>query len=246
VCKVLIGCRRRGGHLSIEIWDSGMGIDAADLMEIFEEYHQIDNPARERSLGLGLGLSIVKRLSDLLDLKVHVRSVPHKGSVFAVDMAILPQQPAIVVLSVDLDKPAGPVFGHVLIIEDDPEVRELLALLIGDAGHQVTLAKDGATAQERIMQTNARPDMILSDYNLPGGMNGVEATGRLREQIGQHVPVIILTGDISTSALRDISDHDCVQLSKPVKPKALVQTVQRLLSLGAPVAGSQSPVPEQG
>jgi two-component system CheB/CheR fusion protein len=61
-------------------------------------------------------------------------------------------------------------------------------------------------------------------------MNGVEATGQLRELIGIHVPVIILTGDISTAALRDIADHDCVQLNKPVKPKALAQTIERLLA----------------
>lgn len=228
--KVLIGCRRRKGRVSIEIWDSGMGIDATDLQAIFEEYHQVDNAARERSRGLGLGLSIVKRLSDLLDHKIHVRSVPGKGSVFSLDMASATGDPGIVVIAVDIGQPVRQDSGRILIIEDDPEVRELLEQLIGDCGHQVTLAKDGATARSLTVLAEAKPQLILSDYNLPGGMNGVEVTAQLRALIGDHVPVIILTGDISTAALRDIADHDCVQLNKPVKPKLLAQTIQRLLA----------------
>ena len=86
--KVLLGCRRRGELLAIEVWDTGIGIPEAELRAIFEEYHQVANPARERSHGLGLGLSIVQRLSDLLGHQVHVRSRPGKGSVFAIDVML--------------------------------------------------------------------------------------------------------------------------------------------------------------
>ena len=230
--KILIGCRRRNGHLSIEIWDSGVGIDDLDLQVIFDEYHQVDNAARERSHGLGLGLSIVKRLGHLLGHAVHVRSVPGKGSVFAVDVAQLLHQAG------DQTESAGGAntvpeqrTGNILIIEDDPEVRELLETLLKADGHHVETAHDGISALEFIKQAKTKPDLILSDYNLPGGMNGVQTMGKLRKQIGQYVPVIILTGDISTSALRDSAEHDCVQLNKPVKPKVLAQTIQRLLAL---------------
>ena len=84
--KVLLGCRRHGDTLSIEIWDTGIGIPAVELQVIFEEYHQINNVARERSLGLGLGLSIVQRLANLLDHRVRVRSLPGRGSVFAIEV----------------------------------------------------------------------------------------------------------------------------------------------------------------
>ena len=84
--KVLLGCRRRGGKLSIEIWDTGIGIPNEELEAIFEEYHQLGNAARERSRGLGLGLSIVKRLGILLDHRISVRSHLGKGSVFAVEV----------------------------------------------------------------------------------------------------------------------------------------------------------------
>jgi two-component system, chemotaxis family, CheB/CheR fusion protein len=234
--KVLIGCRRHKDHLRIEIWDSGVGIDAIDLQAIFDEYHQIDNAARERSRGLGLGLSIVKRLGDLLGHTVHVRSLLGKGSVFAVDLATSPRQPGIDVVANENDKTAGHQTGQILIIEDDPEVRELLEILVSDDGHHVTSAHEGAAALNLAAKAKIKPDLILSDYNLPGGMNGVEVTGKLRNQIGRPVPVIILTGDISTAALRDIADHDCEQLNKPVKPKMLIQTIRRLLAqpLAAP------------
>ena len=86
--KVLLGCRRRGGMLSIEVWDTGIGIAEQDLQAIFGEYHQLGNAARERSLGLGLGLSIVQRLATLLGHPVHVRSQPGKGSVFSIDVML--------------------------------------------------------------------------------------------------------------------------------------------------------------
>ena len=86
--KVLLGCRRREGMLSIEVWDTGIGIPDAELQAIFEEYHQLDNAARERSRGLGLGLSIVQRLGNLLGHRVRVRSRLGKGSVFAIEVML--------------------------------------------------------------------------------------------------------------------------------------------------------------
>ena len=86
--KVLLGCRRRKGILSIEIWDAGIGIPNEELQAIFKEYHQVDNAARERSHGLGLGLSIVLRLGNLLGHRLRVRSHPGKGSVFTIEVML--------------------------------------------------------------------------------------------------------------------------------------------------------------
>ncbi len=227
--KIVIGCRRRADTLSIEVWDNGVGIDSADIDSIFEEYHQVDNAARERSRGLGLGLSIVKRLGDLLGHAVLVRSVLGKGSVFSVNVNTIKRQSSHTVSKPDNAHPSKLVKGRILIIEDDPEVRDLLELLVREEGHYVQYAHDGVTALALVERAKIKPDLILSDYNLPGGMNGVEITAKLRQQIRIPVPVIILTGDISTSALRDIADHACEQLNKPVKPKMLIQTIRRLL-----------------
>ena len=139
--------------LSIEIWDTGIGIPEAELQAIFEEYHQLDNAARERSRGLGLGLSIVQRLGDLLGHRVHVRSHPGKGSVFAIEVMLPPSGAAP-----QLQRPPksrhdttvadGHRTGAILVVDDDPEVCELLELVLKDEGHQVATAPDGIRALE--------------------------------------------------------------------------------------------------
>ena len=144
--------------------------------------------------------------------------------------------------------------GTILVIEDDPEVRELLELLLKDEGHLTATASDGVAALDLVTRGAVRPDLILSDYNLPNGMDGLELAAKLRERLRRQVPVIVLTGDISTNTLRNTALHGCVQLNKPVKLNELTQTVQRLLpkprdpmtvSASLPVeasAGQASPV----
>jgi two-component system CheB/CheR fusion protein len=237
--RVLLGCRRRAGVLSVEVWDTGIGIPAEDLRSIFEEYHQLDNPARERSRGLGLGLSIVQQLGKLLDHPVHVRSRPGRGSVFAIEIPLAADQGA----NPGKQEVNAPVLaslrtGSILLIEDDPDVRELLELVLEREGHAVTTAIDGASALDLVVRGSLRPDIILADYNLPGGVTGVKAAGKLQAQLGVEVPVIILTGDISTRALKAIADEGCTQLNKPVQLHELNQAIQRLLPRGkaAPAA----------
>ena len=233
--KVLLGCRRREGMLSIEIWDTGVGIPDEELQAIFEEYHQLDNAARERSRGLGLGLSIVQRLGNLLGHRVRVRSHPGKGSVFAIEVMLPPSETASQRERRRHGIDDGIVegvrrTGAILVVEDDPEVRELLELLLKDEGHRTATAPDGIAALELVARGTIRPDLILADYNLPNGLNGLQLAAKLREKLHREIPVIILTGDISTDTLRDIARQDCVQLNKPVKLKELTQVIQRLLA----------------
>ena len=143
--KLLLGCRRHGNKLSIEIWDTGIGIPETDLQAIFEEYHQLDNAARERSRGLGLGLAIVQRLGALLEHRVRVRSRPGRGSVFAVEVGLVAEQAAPAATPVAQDEADGAAGGSrhtgtILVVEDDPEVSDLLGLLLENAGHHVARA----------------------------------------------------------------------------------------------------------
>ena len=152
--------------LSIEVWDTGIGIPVEELQAIFEEYHQLDNAARERSRGLGLGLSIVQRLAKLLGHRVGVRSQPGKGSVFAIEVALPPitaaLQPAPT-LPATGDRASEGVrrVGTILVVEDDPEVRELLELFLKDEGHHAATAPDGATALTLVARGEIRPDSSL-------------------------------------------------------------------------------------
>ena len=234
--KVMIGCRRRADRLRIEVWDTGVGIPQRELDAVFDEYHQLDNAARERSRGLGLGLSIVKRLGILLDHPVIVRSQAGRGSVFAIEISLLSQGAALPsdpfqvgnddnAVSADV-----PLTGTILVIEDDPEVRELLDVILNEEGHAVTAVADGRAALALMRDGKIQPDLILSDFNLPGAMNGLELVSRLRAKVERPLPAIILTGDISTETLRNIARDDCIQLNKPVKLNALTEAIQRLLT----------------
>lgn len=230
--KILVGCRRHGGMLRIEVWDTGIGIAREDQQAIFDEYHQVDNAARERSRGLGLGLSIVRRLGVLLGHSVQVRSEPGRGSVFSIDVALAPRGPDAVAPSTTVladDADGARRSGVILLAEDDPEVRALLIRVLEGEGHRVIAAPDGSVALELMAAGGLRPDLLLVDYNLPGGMDGLQLSTALRDRLHHHVPAIMLTGDISTSALREIALLDCVRLHKPVKLPELTATIQQLL-----------------
>ncbi len=236
--KVLLGCRRHGASARIEVWDTGIGIPGAELSAIFEEYRQLDNPARERDRGLGLGLAIVQRLGALLDHPISVRSRPGSGSVFSVEVPLIRDQsapPSIVDPDPAVPAAAAPAarIGTLLVVEDDPQLRELLALILTDAGHRAAVVGDGHAALELVERGAIQPDLLLTDYNLPLGLDGLALAAALRERLGPALPVIILTGDISPKALAAIAAQTCAQLSKPVRPAGLLDAIQDLLPVRA-------------
>ena len=239
--KILLGCRRHEEILSIEVWDTGIGIPEQEFQAIFEEYYQLDNAARERRRGLGLGLSIVQRLGSLLDHRIRVRSQLGKGSVFAVKV---PRPSVAVTKQVEQEPPHKDIVtveenvrrtGVILLIEDDAELSDLLDMLLTDEGHDVTTAPDGIVALEMVTKGQIQPNLIIADYNLPNGLNGLQLTAKLREKLGNDIPVIILTGDISTDTFRNIANSNCAQLNKPVKVTQLTHIIQQ--SLGSSSIG---------
>lgn len=234
--KVLIGCRRRGARVHIEVWDTGLGIAEEHLSLIFEEYAQIDNQARERGRGLGLGLSIVQRLATLLGHKVDVRSREGKGSVFTLDIP-LPRadetQSAAKLPAREPGQAAHARASTILLVEDDPEVRELLQLHMASEGHMVEIANDGPSAVTRLETGPVQPDLIITDHNLPNGWSGTEVAERARELVRRPVPVIVLTGDISNGATAAIARLDVVHLRKPVRLRELSVAIDRALTTAA-------------
>ncbi len=224
---ILLGCRRRGGMLRIEVWDTGIGIPEKDMQAIFEEYHQLDNEARERDRGLGLGLSIVQQLAGLLGHGLDVRSRLGRGSVFAITVPICLPAAAIAAPGEPTATPNRT--GAMLVIEDEPDVRDLLVRVLTAEGHSVIAAADGEAALAIVARGAIRPQIILADFNLPKGMNGLRLADLLRERLGLSVPVIILTGDISTETLRDIGTRNYLRLHKPVRTAELAALLQRLL-----------------
>ena len=233
--RVLLGCRRRGHTLRIEVWDTGIGIAEEEVPRIFEEYHQATGRAAEG--GLGLGLAIVQRLGQLLGHPISVRSRPGKGSVFAIDVPLARRLP----------QPTGPGAeegnvrqrrsGAILVIDGDPALREMLQLTLAGQGHLTAAAATGSAALALVGEGEFRPDLIVSDYILPGGMDGLQTAEALRAALGRQVPVVYLTGDIRSASLRDIELIGSIRLIKPAKPDELLQAVQQLLA--APLAGEE-------
>ncbi|WP_255609253.1 CheR family methyltransferase [Methylosinus sp. Sm6] len=224
--KVLLGCRRHGATVNIEVWDTGPGIPPEHRSAIFDEFRQIDNPARERSKGLGLGLAIVQRLSSLLGHPIDLRSRPGRGSMFSIAVPLATGTPPAA-------EPSGqkPSFesavGNVtiLVVEDDPTIRELLELLLRDAGYHPISVVDGVAA----LASAECPDLVVADFNLPNGPNGVEVIAELRQRFERKIPGIVLTGDISTETLHAIASRACTHLDKPVETTKLLCAIAHLL-----------------
>ena len=244
--KVLLGCRRHGGMLRIEVWDTGIGIPESERQAVFDEYHQLSNPARERSRGLGLGLSIARRMAELLGHRISVRSWVGKGSVFTVEVPLRAgdaagrteaRQPATAETATDERRG-----GAILVVEDDTDLREALRAFLESDGHSVTVVADGVAALDLVAQGSVEPDLLLVDFNLPNGMDGYRTATLLRDALKREIPTVILTGDLSATTLRDYALPRCVRLYKPVKLDELTNAVQGLLA--APDLADAPPMSE--
>ncbi len=233
--KVLLGCRRRGNRLSIEVWDTGTGIPETELSAIFKEFHQLQNHAGKRAKGLGLGLAIVQRLGELLEAPISVRSRVGRGSVFAVEVPVVHAPAPLPTLKpsgsskVDgVPRPSQGCSQTILIVEDDAEIRDTLKLLFDGRGFCAFAARDGDQALAIAANCGMSLDLIVADYNLPG-LNGLEVIAKIEQATARKIPAIMLTGDISAATLRDIAEQHHVHLHKPVDARSLMRHVTGIL-----------------
>lgn len=231
--KILVGCRRRGTKVRFEVWDTGIGIPENHIEDVFQEYLQLDAPAGTEDRGLGLGLSIVKRLSELLELRVVVQSRLHKGSAFMIEIDHAPAGEPLVPLPAPVDDHSNQAAtlsrASVLIVEDENGMRDLLKMGLEQTGYVVAATSTAAEALAIVRGLQFTPDVILADYNLPTGGNGIAAIGDIRQALRRNVPALILTGDISSKALRAFAQHEIPYLHKPAKLKDVVQVVETLV-----------------
>lgn len=231
--KVLVACRHRGDRLVVQVRDNGVGIAPESQEAIFQEFVQLSNPERDRSKGLGLGLAIVKRLAGLLDHPLHLRSLPGRGSTFAVELpkaapAAAPE-PAPAEAGADTGT-AGPALDQlrVLVIDDDSLVRESITRLLQLWGTEVEASAGGMDLPQALKARGWRPHVVLCDYRLADGVDGVMLVQALRETFGVRLPAAIITGDTELQGLRDLGDEDIVLLYKPVRPVQLRSLVKSL------------------
>ncbi|AZO81653.1 hypothetical protein B5U98_09540 [Bosea sp. Tri-39] len=217
--RVLIGCRRRGGAMEIQIVDTGPGIAADQHQAVFEEFAQLDNPQRDREQGLGLGLAIVRRLGDLLGHRIGLSSAPGKGSTFSVRVPFAP--PALVNPAPVRNRASRAKLG-IMVLDDDMPVLDGIAMLLAAWGYESFAGRDVEALCRRHAGAGQQPvHLIIADYRLGGGMSGSEAIAQLIEHLGYPVPALIVTGDTSPERLRELTATGHTVLHKPVAPERL-------------------------
>ncbi len=215
------------GRLRISISDTGPGIPLDEQDAIFSEFYQLNSSQDCSTCGLGLGLAIVRRLANLLDIRVTLASEVGKGTTFSVAVPLGTQRHNS---SRTADTLVADLAGfRVLVIDDDPSIRDALGRMLSDYGCE-TLSASSATEAITLFEQNAeKPDVIVMDYTVRDDVSGNAAINALRTHLGIDVPVIIVTGDTSATRLRDARETGCSLLHKPVKPKELVGTIAELL-----------------
>lgn len=214
--------------LRVEVWDSGIGI-APELHEsIFSEFFQVMNPERDRSKGIGLGLSIVQRSCQLLNHRVSLTSQPGRGSRFVVEVPLVPAPPFANNEALFVTQNLAAWVGlQVLVIEDDVLGGAAMQGLLTTWGCQVTLARD-ATGALTQWHLGLRPDFIVSDYRLPGASNGVEVVQMLRRLAGQPIAACIVSGDRDEAVRDAATEAGLILLPKPVRPAKLRSMMRHL------------------
>jgi PAS domain S-box-containing protein len=222
--EISIACKKAGESVHVEVSDTGVGIPPEALETIFEEYFQLENPIRDRSKGLGLGLAIVRHIALLLDHELDVQSVPGQGSTFSVTLPL--------VGSVEERAPVGNqaaayrdahATAKILIVDDDPAVIDATRILLQIEGFDVQAATDGNEAVAQV-ESGLRPNVVVSDYRLPG-MNGVEVIRRIRNLTGEELPTILVTGDTSAKEIAVANLKHCTVLHKPVDSERLISLI---------------------
>ncbi|MCV0424287.1 MAG: hybrid sensor histidine kinase/response regulator [Roseibium sp.] len=217
--RVLVGCRRRGNRVVVEIHDTGMGIPKSKQKAIFQEFHRLDDGMRVAK-GLGLGLSIVERISHVLKHPVELRSDANRGSCFAVELPRSAAMPDLVPVQ-QTPASAGHLEGLcVVAIDNEPDILSGMRHLLLNWKCNVFTASDEVEAASALNKAGATPDVILADYHLDDG-TGIDAIVKLRWKFGSHIPAILITADRSRAVRTEAGDKDITFFNKPVKPAAL-------------------------
>jgi signal transduction histidine kinase/CheY-like chemotaxis protein len=227
---VVVVARNAGRDVSIEVWDTGVGIAEAELPRIFDEFYQLDNPQHDRTRGLGMGLAIVKRLVLLLGHSLQVASRPGRGTMFRVHVPHMDPQ-ALEGTDAGAETVPSPLgnAGTLLVIDDEARIRESTALLLEQWGYQALVAGSGLEACELARRHGPSSiHAIVTDLRLRDGETGLQAIDAVHRMLGRSLPALLITGDTSEEQIQKVRDSGHMVLFKPVRPRDLYAALRRL------------------
>lgn len=226
--KILLAVRKRGEQVLLQVWDSGVGIAEAEQDRVFADFYRVDGSTEH---GVGLGLGVVTRLTEKLSVPITIRSVPGKGSCFSI---LLPRCEAIEQpKTVRNISHLGLKGLNVLCVDDQQENLDAMSTLLSKWQVNVALASTEKQALEAI-ETQV-PEVLLIDYQLGNGHNGLEVISTLRETMGQNTPAALVTANQEPELVKQCKDMGVAYLNKPVKPaklRALLLSMQRSQAAG--------------
>jgi two-component system, sensor histidine kinase len=226
--RILVGCRRREHAIALQVWDTGVGIPTDEQAHVFEEYYQVGNPERDQTKGLGLGLAIVRRLAELLGSELELRSELGRGSCFEFTLPLAKDAPIAAEPSPE-NRTGALARGLIVVVDDEQAIRQATASLLTGWGFQVVTAASGDEAVARLSAASAPPDLIICDYRLRGGENGLGAIERLRSEYNQSIAAMLITGDTAPDRLAEAEASGLLLLHKPVSKGKLRAAIVNLV-----------------
>ena len=228
--EVLLGVRRQGDQVRLEVWDRGPGIPEDKRQEIFEEFKRLDSHQTRAEKGLGLGLAIADGLCKVLDHRIEVRSWIGRGSVFSVTVPLARKTepaPRVGAFQPDTGNLSG---AQVLCVDNEESILLGMRSLLSRWGCQVWTARNRQEC-EQLLKDGSKPLLVLVDYHLDGGVTGIQLMSWLRSRLGEPIPGVVISADSRPELVAQVHGSGLDYLTKPVKPAALRALISRHLRL---------------
>lgn len=228
--RILLGCRRRGDRLLLQVWDTGPGIPQDKLTEIFQEFKRIRPTGAPADKGLGLGLAIVDKIARMLGHPVTVDSVEGRGSVFSVEVPLGEIEPSKHQPEEEMPGPDSGLEGaRIWVVDNDRAICNGMETLLEGWGCRVVTAVSLADLEAKVNLARGRCDVILADYHLDNDDNGVDVVAEVNRRRAAAVPVLMITANYSNDLKQHIRNQGYLLMNKPVKPLKLRSALNHLL-----------------
>lgn len=231
--RVLLGCRRHRQSLSIEVWDSGIGIADDKLKEIFQEFKRGDSQRPKQDRGLGLGLAIVDKIAGMLGHRIQVRSRLGQGSRFCVEVPLAKRAPRARVESSTPEMLVERLRGsRVWVLDNDAAICAGMRTLLEGWGCQVVTALSEEDLARQVDNYHADADLLIADYHLDNGHNGVDAVASINARRGTALPALMITANYSNELRQQMRELGHTLMHKPVRPMKLKAAMNHLIERG--------------